>query len=222
MHWSQPYSAVFFDLDGLLVNTEELHWKAYKDMCFQNGVHLPWGFEEYYTVASRSATGIQMRLKIEYPQLFHKKGWDELYHEKKQNLQNRIEKDTIPLMPGVEEVLSSLKDISLPIAVVTHSPSALVEHIKEHHACFSVIQKWFPRETYLNPKPAPDGYITAAHFFEVEPQKCIGFEDSLRGIEALSSACVTPILVQKYDQAARASCQEKGIRVLSQIDEILS
>ena len=222
MEWYTPFSALFFDLDGLLVNTEELHWKAYGDMCAQNGCTLTWDFQTYYSIASRSAVGVRNRLATEYPELFQHKEWDQLYTEKRQALQKRLQHGIIPLMPGVQEVLSSLRSSSIPIAVITHSPAQMVAHIRHQHDCFSVIQKWFTREDYLNPKPAPDGYITACDYFGVKPSSVIGFEDSLRGIEALIGAGCKPVLVQKYDAASVQHCRERGITTLTQIDEILN
>ncbi len=219
--WWSFYSAIFFDLDGLLVNTEELHWKSYRDMCQQNGVDLPWDFDLYYSLASRSATGVELRLKLEYPQLFEKKSWAELYQEKRNNLRRRLQEDTIPLMPGVDAILESLQNADIPVAVVTHSPFEFVDHIRAQHSNFSSVQKWFARESYHNPKPAPDGYETAARFFGVDTRDCVGFEDSLRGIQSLTSAHVNPILVQKHDESSREWCQKNGICTLRTIDEIL-
>lgn len=222
MKWYNQFSAIFFDLDGLLVNTEALHWKAYQDMCSKNGCRLDWDFTTYYSIASRSANGVRDRLFHEMPALFKEKTWEELYQEKRKALQDHIAHDAVPLMPGVEEVLLSLAEVNVPIAVVTHSPKPFVDHIRKQHDCFSVIQEWFTRECYSNPKPAPDGYLYACDFFGVEPSTVIGFEDSLRGIEALTGAGCKPVIVQMYDQSAVSYCREKGIFTLDRIDRVLS
>lgn len=221
MSWWNEFQAIFFDLDGLLVNTEALHWIAYKDMCAENGVNLPWSFDFYYSLASRSASGVHSELLRQFPELFKMKSWEALYQEKRKNYRIRMQEGVIPMMPGVEKVLDSLQDANIPIAVVTHSPQEFVDHISKQHRSFSVIQRWFARESYLNPKPAADGYIAACQFFDVEPEKTVGFEDSLRGIEALEGAKIRPILVQKFDQEARLFCMKKGITVYSTIDEVL-
>ncbi len=220
MSWWSSFEAVFFDLDGLLVNTEELHWNAYREMCYRNGVNLEWDFSTYYSIASRSATGVLQRLIVEHPKLFEQKDWEDLYQEKRAILLKKFQSEVIPLMPGVETLLSSLQGISIPCAVVTHSSYSLVDQLQSQHHCFSAIQKWFARESYLNPKPAPDGYQAACLFFGVVPERCVGFEDSLRGVESLISAGVKPILVQKYDIPARNFCIQKGITTLSEIQEI--
>ncbi|KAM9975306.1 hypothetical protein ACTFIW_010334 [Dictyostelium discoideum] len=82
-----------------------------------------------------------------------------------------IQSEVIPLMPGVETLLSSLQGISIPCSVVTHSSYSLVDQLQSQHHCFSAIQKWFARESYLNPKLALDGYQAACLFFGVFPER---------------------------------------------------
>ena len=53
--------AMLFDLDGLLVDTEQLHWKAYRGMCEQFGCTLDWDFPLYLEVGSNNPDGIEIK-----------------------------------------------------------------------------------------------------------------------------------------------------------------
>jgi beta-phosphoglucomutase len=211
-----------FDLDGLLVDTEILHWKAYQEMCKEFGFSLGWDYPAYRGIAGGSSDGIRHRLMQEIPQLFSGRTWEELYAIKKQKLFELVRTSQIALMPGVEICLPALALLKKPMVVVTHSSKRFVEMVQESHPVFSLITRWICREMYQSPKPSPDGYRTACMQMDVAPERAIGFEDTVRGIDALVSAGVNPVLVNADDQSARAYCQQKGIPVFSSLEFVLS
>jgi HAD superfamily hydrolase (TIGR01509 family) len=209
-----------FDLDGLLVDTEMLHWKAYQKMCQAFGYTLGWDYPTYLGVAGGSADGIHKRIQREIPQLFHGRMWEELYAVKKEKFFEILASSPIPLMPGVEQCLPRLAAFQKPMAVVTHSPKRFVEMVQASHPVFGWITRWVSREMYDAPKPAPDGYLAACRELKVPPDRAIGFEDTVRGIDSLLAAGVHPVLVNENDQSARAYCEQKGLSVIASFFEI--
>ncbi len=209
-----------FDLDGLLVDTEILHWKAYQKMCQVFGYTLDWDFRTYLQVAGGSADGIARRIQREMPQLFFGRKWDELYAIKKEKFLELLASSPIPLMQGVEQCLSRLATLQKPMVVVTHSSTKIVKTVQASHPVFSLITQWVAREMYEAPKPAPDGYRAACDILKVAPGRAIGFEDTVRGIDSLLAAGVQPILVNGHDTAARGYCQQKGLSVIASFSEL--
>ena len=212
--------ALLFDLDGLLVDTEQLHWKAYRHMCEQFGCTLNWDFPLYLEVAGGSAGGIRDRMKRELPRLFAGRTWEQLYEIKRQKLFDLLGHSSIPLMNGVAEALPILAASKAPMAVVTHSPKAFVDLVRAAHPLFSLMTLWVYREMYDAPKPAPDGYLWACKELGVSPKEAVGFEDTIRGIESLLASGVRPILVNNSDPSARLYCTERGIRSFSSFEEV--
>ncbi len=210
-----------FDLDGLLVDTEQLHWTAYQAMCQLFGCTMDWDYPTYLRVAGGSADGIQQRLRREMPQLFIGRTWEDLYAIKKEKFLELLASSSIPLMPGVEQCLSDLVRLGKPMVVVTHSPQIVVERVQGSHRIFDCMAQWISREMYKAPKPAPDGYATACSRMNIAPERAVGFEDTIRGIDALLAAGVVPILVNAHDESARRYCCQKGIRVLSSLADLL-
>ena len=51
MKWVNDFQLFLFDLDGLLVNTENIHYQAYIDMLQRRGFNLDWSFLKFCTVA---------------------------------------------------------------------------------------------------------------------------------------------------------------------------
>ena len=213
--------AMLFDLDGLLVDTEQLHWKAYRGMCEQFGCTLDWDFPLDLEVAGAAAGGIQKRMRAELPKLFEGRTWEELYEVKRQKLFDLLAHSPIPLMKGVAEVLPILAAASKPMVVVTHSPKAFVDLVRAAHPLFALMTSWVYREMYDAPKPAPDGYLRACREIGVSPKDAVGFEDTIRGIESLAAAEVQPVLVNASDPSVRLYCKERGIRVFSSFEEMV-
>lgn len=196
MHWLQDYQLFLFDFDGLLVNTEEIHFLAYQRMCEKYGFKLNWDFDRYCKIAHYSAEGLRVEIYRSLPDLYQAEpSWEVLYAYKKQQVISLLESGMIELMPGVHQLLLALQKASIKRCVVTHSPLALVNTVKNKHPILDTIPHWITREDYTHPKPHPQGYLTAIQKFAGPDDKIVGFEDTPRGIEALLQTNAKPILV---------------------------
>ena len=215
------WKLLVFDLDGLLVNTEMMHWLAYDVACQRYGFRLNWPFEEYFYVASSSSSGIQMRLACEHKEQFEAISWSQFYETKQQALLDLLLKEPVPLMPGVEKLLTQVHLLGLQMACVTHSRTSFADRIRGQHTCLSYIQSWYTLETNDRPKPAPDGYLKAVFEAGILPEQAVGFEDSLRGVQAQVDAGITSVLITEDKKAREAVKAYPSVLVFSRIDEIL-
>ena len=155
----QHVDCFLLDLDGLLVDTEGFHYRAYKGMCQTFGVTLRWDFVQYLNIAGASSSKIKEQLQNDFPKLFEEHSWPELYECKQKTLHSLLENEPIPLMPYVEEAVTLMVQTGLPIAVVTHSSERCVELIRSEHPLFSPVNLWISREQYKDPKPAPTAIL---------------------------------------------------------------
>ncbi len=206
MNWINNFDLFLFDFDGLLVDTESLHLEAYRILCSNHGCTLPWTLEEFFTIAHTSATGIRTEIERLFPALTTP--WDILYSEKKKIYETLLKKGNLSLLPGVEPLLRTLATLNKKRCVVTNSTLAQTESIKSQIAILQTIPHWFTRESYANPKPAPDGYLKALEVLKAAGDRVIGFEDSLRGYESLKAAGVeTAVLIcsPKHPQLMKIS-----------------
>jgi HAD superfamily hydrolase (TIGR01509 family) len=218
MKWNEKL--FLFDLDGLLVDTERFHWQAYQEMCQQYGQSLLWDFDVYLQISGSSDTAIRERLFVEYPSLFEGRSWEEMYTTKSLILHKFLCSLPIPLMLGVEELLNKFSEESKRMVVVTHSSEAVVSAVRKSHPVFSKISTWISRAQYQRAKPAPDCYLLACSVCSVKPEDAVGFEDSLRGIQALVSAGCRPVLVNdRYTSHTVPSL--KNVLVLRSLEELL-
>jgi beta-phosphoglucomutase len=196
MQWIHHYNLFLFDFDGLLVNTEFLHFEAYKRMCQSRGHTLAWDFPRYCLAAHYEATGLRDQVYAEFPQLQSQEpDWDVLYQEKKQHFIDILLADPVPLMPGVQLLLDQIQKADIPRVVVTHSAGELVNLIREKNPVLNSIPHWITREDYKQPKPNSECYNKAIEVYAKEGDAVIGFEDSPRGMTALLGSTAKPVLI---------------------------
>lgn len=200
MKWIHDYQLFLFDFDGLLVDTEKLHYQAYIDMCAHRGYQLEWSFARYSQAAHHTATALRDQVYAEFPSLQESEpDWAVLYQEKREVLLHLIETSPIPLLPGVESFLRLLDKHSIKRCVVTHSPLSLVEKIRKKNKVLETIPYWITREDYNHPKPNAECYQLAIDLHALPDDLVMGFEDSPRGFNALAQTRATPILVCPSD-----------------------
>lgn len=193
MDWIQHYQLFLFDFDGVLADTEKLHFLAYKRVCENRNLVLDWDEHQYAQFATFCANGLKRELTRKYPHLLDQ--WDDFYAEKKRVYTEILHEVGTELMPGVADLLEKLHKMQIPRCVVTHSPSDHLNVIKKQHPILQTIPNWVTRENYSEPKPNPECYRLAISRYAKKGDKIIGFEDSPRGLEALTRTDATAYLV---------------------------
>jgi beta-phosphoglucomutase len=205
---------ILLDFDGLLVDTERLHYRAYGQMCANFGHNLPFSFGQFCSLAHVSATALKEGIYQEIPALKNKL-WDDLYQEKKRCYLELLARGELTLMPYVEPFLRKIQALGLCPSVVTHSPKEQILAIRNILPSLKVIPYWFTREDYNQPKPAPDGYLHAMKAIGATPDKTIGFEDTLRGYLSLEAAGVKGFVVSSIvDDCMQSKLQQRGASLL--------
>jgi beta-phosphoglucomutase len=196
MDWIQDYQLFLFDFDGLLVDTEQLHFASYRKLCRRHGCEMHWDFQKFCREAHGKAMGIWEGIAREFPRVFEDEPCREiLYEEKKKIYVELLKNSRLELMEGALPLLTSLAEKEIKRAVVTNSPREHIEIIKESLPLLKSIPLWITREDYVNPKPSPEGYLTAISKLVESGDRIIGFEDTLKGLKALISAGAESILI---------------------------
>lgn len=201
MEWIKQYQLFLFDFDGLLVNTEELHFAAYQKVCKERGFHLHWDWTTYAQAAHYKSHGIKEKMYLDFPELqAQEPNWDVLYAEKKRAYLDLLYEARVRLMPGVEPLLEALQRANIKRCVVTHSPKEQIQLLREQLPLLNTLPIWITREQYLHPKPHSECYEYAIAHHGSTHDKIIGFEDSPRGLQALLGTKAKAVLVsQAFD-----------------------
>lgn len=193
MHWIHSFQLFLFDFDGLLVNTEHLHFQAYRDMLAKEGFTLNWTFAEFCQVAHLNAVALKEALYAHFPQL--NPNWSALYEEKKRAYLELLMQGKVELMPGAKELLQALEEAKIRRCVVTNSLREQIDMLRGQIPVLQTIPHWITREDYSRAKPDPDGYVRAIELYGKAGDRIIGFEDSVRGIQALKQTPALPVLI---------------------------
>jgi beta-phosphoglucomutase len=193
MEWIRDFDFFLFDFDGLLVNTEHLHHAAYLHMMAARGYTLDWSFSTFCEIAHLHSTAIRERIYADFPDL--DPDWKALYSEKKKIYFQLIEAGKVDLMPGAEKLLLKLEREKKRCAVVTNSFLEQIQLIRSQWTVLEAIAHWVTREDYEKAKPSPESYLRAIELYGKPGDRIIGFEDSIRGLQALKGTLALPVLI---------------------------
>jgi len=182
-HGRMDIHAVFFDFDGILVDTEWAIYQAWRRTFEAHNHELPL---EIYTrcIGTDFATWSPKTHLEDLTGLAF--DWHDLDARRQREI--HAELDGEGPMPGVCALLEKAAARGLPAAVVSSSSHQWVDGWLEklglaHHFQTTVCRGNAPRI-----KPAPDLFLTAAHRLAVSPSKCLVIEDSHNGLIAAKAA----------------------------------
>ena len=196
-----PVTHVIFDMDGLLINTEDLYTELFTKICAEYnakftydvkiqcmGVKPHIGIQIMIDAYKMNATVDEISQKVaEYgPDIFSK----------------------AELLPGVDKLICHLEKHNIPMVICTGSS---IENYNKKVKNNERIRELFDKMEYIltcgsseevkNGKPAPDAYLVAAKKFkdgEVEPKNCLAFEDSKLGVDSAIDAGMQCVMVPAH------------------------
>ncbi|MCM3783403.1 beta-phosphoglucomutase [Neobacillus mesonae] len=195
--------AVIFDLDGVITDTAEYHYLAWKSLADELG-GLP--FDKQYNEKLKGVS------RMESLDLVLSLGDTAYTDEQKLQLadqKNELYKEMIAkvtpadLLPGIEDLLKELKEAGIRIALASASKNApfILDRLEVTHYFDHVVDV----TQMKNGKPDPEIFLTGAAKLGVEPGECVGVEDAEAGIQSILSAGMyavgvgTPAQMQKAD-----------------------
>lgn len=177
-----PFSAVIFDLDGTLVDSERVALEAGRRAFLRFGVTVAPGFLE--GLIGRDRDAVADALRVSYGAL------DQLALKRairEESIALR-EAEGLPLKPGAVLLIEEIAALGLPMAVATSSGAEEAERkltLAGLRAHFTAVIAFDHVE---NPKPAPDPYLMAAAALGHAPERCLAFEDSDPGAASARAA----------------------------------
>lgn len=177
--------AVIFDLDGVIVSTDEYHYQAWKRLSDEEGIEFDRTVNERLRGVSRmeSLDIILERASGEYPPeakeaLAARK--NKYYVELLQNL------SPADILPGVQEVLDGLKERGVRTAIGSSSKNA--PFILDKIGLGSFFDAVADGNQIKRSKPDPEVFLLAAAKLGLSPEQCVVVEDAEAGIDAALAA----------------------------------
>lgn len=171
-----------FDLDGTLVDTMPLHYRAWDAAMRQAGLKCQLDEELFYSLGGvptrrvAELIGQHYGLKVDVEAVFHTK----------EKLFNEIRADAKLIEPVADFARRVAK--THPVSIASGGTRDIVEPMLKLTGLESIFPVVVTADDVVHGKPAPDMFLLAARRMGVEPTRCLVFEDAEPGMRAAEAA----------------------------------
>lgn len=184
-----PFSAVVFDMDGTLLDTEAVFRDIVFSVCGGLGFEMR---DEVHLRMVGSSHEVTSQVLVEaygvaFPYAVFDQQCRELFHERMA--------ETVPVKAGVTEMLDELRGRGIPAAVATSSRSPHAFGHLGRAGLLDLFETVVTRDDVENPKPHPEPYLIAARRLGLDPAHCLAVEDSHSGVRAAHAAGMQTVMV---------------------------
>ena len=172
---------VIFDLDGVIVTTDDCHYRAWKRMADEEGINFDRSINERLRGVSRMDS---LSIILERAG----KPYTEAQKEEMAARKNRYYVDLISaltpedILPGALEVINALKAKGIRVAIGSSSRNTPI--ILRQIGLSNAFDAVSDGNQITHSKPHPEVFLLAAKLLQLPPAECLGVEDADAGIEA--------------------------------------
>ncbi len=181
------FAGYIFDLDGTLVDTMPLHYRAWDRAMRKVGLTAPLDEELFYALGGVPTKRVAELISAHYGL---KVDVDAVFHDK-EALFLELQKDAKLIEPVVE--IARLMSLTRPVSVASGGPRDIVRRMLELSGLAELFnangwQRVVTPEDVEHGKPAPDMFLLAAKRMGVPAGQCLVFEDAEPGMRAAEAA----------------------------------
>ena len=201
---SGAIEALIFDLDGVLVDSEPLHWRASQRLFAPRELTM----EEYepfvglaiepYMAWAREHFGLDATV-------------EELIERYAESVTAEIESGPIPPLDGARELIAAARERGLRVGLASQSIAGWVHPTLRAASLDGSFDVVVTGDDVERPKPQPDIYLHTARLLGVAPAACLAIEDSPAGVQ---SAAAAGMRVVQSRQASSAAPPQAGAHVV--------
>ena len=192
--------AILFDLDGVLTDTSEYHYRSWKRLADEEGI--PFTREEN----DEHLRGVSRRESLMY--IIRGRNYSEDQIQEMMDRKNRYYNDMIKnmtpndLVPGGRQLLQEIRNAGIKVAIASGSKNAQI--VLDRLDITSYLDGVADGYCIVNSKPAPDLFVYAAGLVNVHTVDCLGVEDADAGIEAIKTAGMQALAIGPEERFHRA------------------
>lgn len=208
-----------FDLDGVITDTANLHYIAWKDLAEILGIEIDLDFNEQLKGVDRM-TSLEKILAYGGKEKDFSVAQKETLADEKNNHYVELLQDLTPknLLPGFKEFLDAARARQVPCVVASASKNA--PFILQKLEVFDEFTAIVDPASLTKGKPDPEIFIRAAQSIDITPEEAVGFEDAQAGIEGIKACGMFAVGVETTQPLEQADLRVKQLNELS-VDELL-
>ena len=211
--------AVLFDLDGVLVSTDEYHYRSWKKLSAEEGFGF---FSHEFNHKFRGVA------RMECVEIITKASGKNYTPEQKQELADRKNRyfaeslstvTTEVLLPGALSTLQELRKRGIKTAVASNSRNAktIIEQSQIKELLDTIVDGY----DIKNSKPDPEVFLLAAKNVGIPPAQCLVVEDAISGIESARRAGMKTLGIGTKERLPNANVVIPNLAAIS-VDELLN
>ena len=196
----QRPKAIIFDLDGVLTDTSEYHYKAWKRLADEEGI--PFTKEEndkYLRGVARRESLMYIIRGLTYSEAQIQEMMDRKNRYYTEMVESMTPKD---LVAGGRELLGEIREAGIKVAIASASKNCRT--VLKLLDIISYMDGIADGNSVVNSKPAPDIFVYAAGLVQVATPDCLGVEDADAGIEAIKTAGMQALGIGPKERFHRA------------------
>lgn len=205
-----------FDLDGVIVNTVPLHFKAWKKMFKEYGYDFT--MEDYLAKVDgrprlEGAAAILTELS---PEEIKKAG------EVKQSYYlDLLDRESLDIFESTVRLIQEMKSKGIKLAAASSSKNAT--RILRKINLLEVFDANISGADFEKGKPDPEVFQAAASRLKLKPEECVVFEDAQSGVEAARNGNFYCIGIDRHNNPESLQAADKVVKDLSEltVEEIL-
>lgn len=173
--------AVIFDLDGVIVSTDEYHYKAWKQLADEEGIYFDKRINELLRGVSRMES---LEIILSNSQKEYTKDEKLILSNKKNQYYRELLESLSPneILPGTIDILQKLKEKSIKIAIGSSSKNA--RFILNKIGLYDLFDAIADGSEIVSSKPDPEVFLLASKKLGIPPKYCVVVEDATAGVEA--------------------------------------
>jgi len=183
------FEGYIFDLDGTLIDTMPLHYRAWDAAMRRAGLKVQLDEDLFYSLGGVPTIRVAELLAQHYGMKLdpHK-----VFHEK-EGLFAELQADAQLIQPVAEFARNAER--SHPLAIASGGTRDIVKRSLELAGIAALFKAVVTADDVVHGKPAPDMFLLAARLLGVEPTRCLVFEDAEPGINGALAAGMTVVRV---------------------------
>jgi beta-phosphoglucomutase len=175
---------VIFDMDGVIVDTEPVHYYAYQQHFGKLNIHVP--DELYATFTGNSTRNVYQKLKEKFAL---EEEVEKLIDIKRALFNDAFDnKEDLFMLEGVEDLIKDLHVNGMQLVLASSSAKVTIDRIFKRFGLYQYFSHIVSGEDFPKSKPDPAIFTEAVRLSGMPNEECIVIEDSTNGIKAAKAA----------------------------------
>lgn len=211
---NSTHSAVVFDMDGVLVESEHLWERMWTRFAAARG--RTWTGQE-----TRQVQGMSAPEWAAFLAEFSEAAESAVETERivVDDMITALDDGEIELLTGAEKMVTDVA-ARAPIALASSAPRRLIDAVLDRHGLTPHFSATVSSAEVPRGKPSPDVYLAAAEKLGHEPQHCLAVEDSSNGLRAAARAGMTVVAIPNGDYPPAEDALAGAAHIATDLDDV--